>query len=113
MNCPPVDILKLAAAWDSEMRSDEICEAFGLSRGGLYRLAHKHRLGRRPVYLNGNGNCATDDPTPAQIAERAAAIRATWTPNERASRMVGCRRGRVEIKHFLFDREGYAFSAGQ
>lgn len=113
MNCPKVDIESLTEAWNSDMRSDQICEEFGLSRGGLYRLAHKHRLGRRPVYLNGNGNCATVDPTPEQIAERAAEVRATWTANERESRRVGCRRRRVEIKHFWFSRDDYAFSAGQ
>lgn len=113
MHCPDVNMTKLTNLWNSELRSDQICDVLGISRGRLYFLVRRHRLGRRPPRLSGNGLCKTEDPTPDQIRERAAAIRATWTANERKARVVGGYRGRVEIRHFWFDRENHSFSAGQ
>lgn len=112
MHCPPIDLKYLTYLWKSEMKSDQICEELGCTRGALYNLVRKHRLGRRPPQFSAARNTETPDPTPEQIAERAAAIRATWTPEERRSRMAKCYRPkRVEIRNFHFDREAYTFSS--
>jgi hypothetical protein len=112
MHCPPIDLKYLTHLWKSEMRSDQICEELGCTRGHLFNLVRKHRLGRRPPQFNAPREPETPDPTPEQIAERTAAIRATWTPEERRSRMAKCYRPkRVEIKNFHFDREAYTFSS--
>ncbi len=106
---PNVDVAELTRMWESGIKSEEICEILGITRGALYRLARKYSLGRRPVRLTGVGRSNVPDPTEEEILARAAAIRAKWTPNERRARVVG-RCGRVEIRHFWFDREQYSFS---
>jgi hypothetical protein len=111
MHCPPIDLNHLASLWKSEMKSDQICEQLGCTRGHLYNLVRKHRLGLRPPQFTAARNTETPDPTPEEIAERSAAIRATWTPEERRSRLVGYRSNPVEVPHFYFHREQYMFSS--
>ena len=111
MHCPPIDLHHLARLWKSEMKSDKICEVLGCTRGHLYNLARKHRLGIRPPQFNAPRIKDYDDPTESEIAEATAAIRATWTPEERRSRMVGHRHRPVEVPHFYFHREQYVFSS--
>lgn len=112
MHCPPIDIKYLEHLWNSEMKSDQICIALGCTRGHLYNLVRKHALGRRPVQLTAARCTETPDPSEAEIAERTAAIRATWTPAERRARMVGSFRSkRFEVPHYYFDREQYSFSS--
>jgi hypothetical protein len=110
MHCPTIDLNHLARLWRSEMRSDQICVELGCTRGHLYNLARKHRLGRRPPQFNAPRVSETPDPTESEIAEATAAIRATWTEQERRARMVGCRRKPVEVPNFYFHREQYVFS---
>jgi uncharacterized protein YlaI len=40
-----------------------------------------------------------------------AAIRETWTPQERENRLVGFTRQRVEITNYNFDPQQYSFSS--
>ena len=111
MHCPPIDLNHLARLWKSEMKSDKICEELGCTRGHLYNLARKHRLGRRPPQFNAPRIKDYDDPTEDQIwGEMTSAIQATWTPEERRARMVGCRSKPVEVPNFYFHREQYVFS---
>jgi hypothetical protein len=110
MHCQPIDLHHLARLWKSELRSDQICVELGCTRGHLFNLARKHRLGRRPPKFNAPRTPETPDPTESEIAEMTAAIRATWTDQERRSRMVGCHRKHVEVPNFHFHREHYVFS---
>lgn len=105
-----IDMEVLRSLWNSPMRSDKICDELGITRGGLFRLARKHRLGLRPRDVETHCERRADDPTLEEIEERAAAIRARWSPFETRQRMVGARYARVEIKKFVFDRETYTFS---
>lgn len=52
-----------------------------------------------------------DDPTPEEIAERAAAIRAAWTPAQRAERCVGDRKepAQVMVRVLTFDARVQSF----
>lgn len=112
MHCPDIDPVRLARLWNSEMKSDRICLELGITRGHLYHLARKHVLGRRPPQFTAARCTETPDPSEAEIAERAAAIRATWTAAERRARMVGSFRAqRFEVPHYYFDREEYSFSS--
>jgi len=54
------------------------------------------------------GGRQTTDPSADEIAERAAALRATWSPEEEEKRRVG--RRKVSLQRFAMSRE-YAFSA--
>jgi len=112
MRCmPPVDLKYLAHLWTTEMRSDQICEELGCTRGHLFNLVRKHRLGRRPRECNAPRVRETADPSEEDIAQMTAAIRETWTPQERENRLVGFTRQRVEIRNYNFDREQYSFSS--
>lgn len=111
MHCPQVDIKYLAHLWKSEMRSDQICEQLGCTRGHLYNLVRKHRLGRRPTQFHAPRGTETPDPSEEEIARMTAAIRATWTPEERRARVVGYRSRPVEVPNFYFRREQYVFSS--
>lgn len=111
MHCPPINIKYLAHLWKSELRSDQICEQLGCTRGHLYNLVRKHRLGRRPTRFDAPRGTETPDPSEAEIAQMTAAIRATWTPEERRSRVVGYRNRPVEVPNFYFHREQYVFSS--
>jgi hypothetical protein len=111
MHSPPIDIKYLARLWKSEMKSDQICEQLGCTRGHLYHLVRRHRLGQRPPRLSAARNTETPDPTPDEIKERTAAIRMTWSEKERIARLAPCfRTERVTLAHFVFDRENYSFS---
>jgi hypothetical protein len=64
----------------------EICRQLGgISQSHLYSLAKRHKLpGREKFYANHE-----DDPTPEEIAERAAEVRRSWPDGEAERRMVG------------------------
>ena len=111
MHCQPIDLNHLNRLWKSELRSDQICVELGCTRGHLFNLARKHRLGRRPTRFNAPRTTDAPDPTESEIAAATAAIRATWTVQERRSRMVGCHRKPFEVQHFYFHREQYVFSS--
>ena len=111
MHCPPIDPANLARLWKSELRSDQICVELGCTRGHLFNMVRKYRLGMRPLRFQAPRKSTSPDPTPEDIERGTAAIRATWTEQERRSRMVGCSRGRVEVHSFKFHREHYVFSS--
>jgi hypothetical protein len=46
-----------------------------------------HHLPKRPRGVNSHANISPD-PTPQEIVERTAAIRATWSPVERLNRVA-------------------------
>jgi hypothetical protein len=92
MNCPPVSLVQLHKLWQSELRSDEVAAKLGCTRGHLFNLVRKHKLGRRPPRFDAPRKSVHPDPTPQEIEERAAAIRATWTTQERYSRMASAYR---------------------
>jgi hypothetical protein len=89
MHCPPVSLPHLYKLWQSELRSDEVAASLNITRGHLFFLVRKHKLGRRPQRFDAPRKSVHPDPTPQEIEERAAAIRANWTPQERRTRMAG------------------------
>jgi len=108
MNCPPIFLPQLFELWHSGMRTDKIAEELGCTRGHLYNLARKHKLGRRPLAVQPPRMAIHPDPTPEQIEERAAAIRATWTAQERSTRMASAYRvQRVTASVFDDSRDHY------
>jgi len=102
MNCPPIYLPQLFELWQSEIRTDQIAIQLGCSRCHLYNLARKHKLGRRPATLSALRYAPQPDPTPSEIEERAAAIRATWTLQERSTRTASAYRLR-HVTATVFD----------
>jgi hypothetical protein len=108
MNCPPVSLPHLYKLWQSELRSDEIAAELGCTRGHLFFLVRKHKLGRRPQRFEAPRKSIHPDPTPQEIEERAAAIRANWTTQERHTRMASAYRvQRVTASIFDDSRDHY------
>lgn len=90
-----VDSKLLFALWESELKNDEIAERLGMTRSQLFGTARRFLLPPRPKNRAANRTGAKlVDPTPEEILERAAAIRANWTPEIRAQRCVGGRKSR-------------------
>lgn len=109
MNCPPVSLTYLHKLWQSELRSDEVAAELGCTRGHLFNLVRKHKLGRRPPRFDAPRKSVHPDPTPREIGERAAAIRATWTTQERYTRMASAYRvQRVTANVFDDSRDHYS-----
>ena len=81
-----VSVPELFRLWgDKSLRTDEIADRLGVSLGSLWKLKVRHALPVRvgAVRLStANSGRRHDDPTPEQIAERAAECRAKW-PKER------------------------------
>lgn len=97
-----VDVMKLFRLWNTGADTQAICDALGVGRYKLLRLAAKYGLPARPHNEKGVNLPRIDDPTPEQILERCLAVQATWTESEREKRAVGCRRGRVELNKFCY-----------
>lgn len=64
----------------------EIAEELGVRSSRVYYWARKWKVGLSKSPCEQDFG---DDPTPEQIAERAEAIRQTWSREEHARRMIG------------------------
>lgn len=76
--------------WAAGEPLDRVCHGAGITRDVLIsrrrdQLAH---LSKRPRGVNSQAT-REPDPDPATIAERAAAIRRTWSPTEELNRRSG------------------------
>lgn len=97
-----VDVMQLFRLWNAGLETQEICDALGVGRYKLLRLANKYGLPRRPANEKGVNMPRVDDPTPQEIHERCMAVQANWTDAEREKRLVGFSRGRVELSRFAY-----------
>ena len=77
---------------------------FGVGESFLYKF--KDKLGLPP--RDRTYHYDEDDPTEAEIAERAAAIRASWPDGEEEKRFVGRRREEWSLPSFRFSRRDAA-----
>ena len=77
-NMTRLDADRLAALWnDPDLSNEDVREAFGCSFTKVRSAAAKLGL---PMNRKGTNNGRRrDDPTPEEIAQRAAEIRAGWT----------------------------------
>ena len=81
MDLPQVDALRLHKLWHrKDLRVEDIATQIGVSVSSLRRLAVRYRLGPRPSAPYERMR-AKADPTPAEIAERAAECRARRSKN--------------------------------
>ena len=86
---PPKE--EFVAAWyDENMTRIDIAQKFGLTKGTTRRIAIEFGLPleRQSNYIDTR---RTDDPTPEEIAERAAEVRRSWSSlkTEKRSRPLG------------------------
>lgn len=86
------DIRRLAAAGKNAC---EIAEEIGILSCRVYYHAKKHGIEviSKRQQVEESMEPTEDDPTPVEIAERAAAIRSTWTVSEERRRNSYTRHG--------------------
>lgn len=85
---------EFAKAWmDPDITQRQVAKIFGVSRTTCGVIAAEYGLPYRSRFSNciGISNKNAADPTPEQIAERAAEIRKNWSSAERQRRMLGGR----------------------
>lgn len=72
-----IDKVKLARLWrDTTLTTEEIGFEMGMTSGATYKAAGRIGLGPRPRPPGGYRTRGVPDPTPEEIAQRAAEIRA-------------------------------------
>lgn len=85
MQANKIDAATLFKLWhDKTLRTVEIAQQLGCSERRLADEARRYGLRRRPPYHKPRADeleRQAGDPSPEEIALRAAAIRATWGPD--------------------------------
>jgi hypothetical protein len=104
-----IDVPALFRLWASGMPEREICQRLGVRPGSFYVIKDRMKLPPRPKAAGAEEFTEVEPPTPEEIAERAAAIRAKWPPEEEERRRVGGRHS-VRLRQYEFDRRSMAFS---
>lgn len=98
------DRKKVRELWTTERSNADIAAELGLSLLQLYAAGRKLKLRDRSVYVNRVYEKSAD-PTPEEIAERCAEIRAEWPDGEEDRRFVGSVVApKWTIPAFTFDR---------
>lgn len=97
------DVAEMFRLWASELKNDEIAERLGITRGQMWSLSRRLKLPQRPDHLRAwceNTGRTKDDPSPEEIVQRAAEVRAGWDDATRLQRTVGRVNRRYEIPAF-------------
>lgn len=104
-----VDVPKLFRLWGTGVRQFEICQELGIRPGTFWQVRQRYAL---PPRENAKPARSRHEPppTPEEIAERAAAVRAGWSAEETERRRVGSAVAPVRLRHYVFDRRAMAFS---
>lgn len=102
-----LDAKKVFELWHSDLRNDEVAVALGVSRNYLAKVRSRYGLPKRP---DERGVHEEDNPTPEQIAERAAEIRSRWSESEHRLRQVGATRARWQPPRYVYDGRNSVFS---
>lgn len=96
------DIPRLYRLWNTRLSNYEIAIAMGFSVTTLKTIARRHHLPSRRVVERSRSK--SPDPTPEEIAERAAAVRSLWSAAARIERRFGGRRGSTKAFH-MYDSD--------
>lgn len=96
----PVNVADLFRLWSSGESVSDIALALGISQSMLYRLKWQYGL---PSRQRGGVAFTIVDPSPEEIAERAAVERSRWSEDERHRRIVGNRHVRWTAPAFRYD----------
>jgi hypothetical protein len=90
-----VDVPLLFRLWSQPLEIRQIAERLGVRESFVGKLARRYKLPKRATHKAVDNHMRADDPTPEEIAERAA-----WC---RARRQEVVERERVEIKAYHYD----------
>lgn len=82
-----MDVPRLFKLWhDYSIANEELMKLLDVKPGAFYRLRVRYGLPSRPMQCWRGTHDESDDPTPEEIAERAAECRQKWSPPERERR---------------------------
>lgn len=101
MRNTPVDSLRLWKLWQTNVPYEDICNELKISKSQLFRMARQRGLKHRPRPPRSGRPII--DPTPLEIRQRSAAIRANWSPEEENSRRVGWKNRSVTAMKYAYD----------
>ena len=99
-----IDVPLLFELWNRNVESRVIAERLGVRETYVSKLAARFKLPRRLPQKAENNGRAVNDPTPEEIEQRAAEMR--------ARRPVAQDDGTVEIRCYAFDARHAVYSEG-
>ena len=95
------DEAQVRRLWAEEVRQHDICIQCDIRPGSFWHVRRSLDLPERPCDRTLDFSHRLP-PTEAEIAERAAAIRAGWSPEEQARREAGIR-PRAEVRSYQYN----------
>lgn len=107
MKSNKIDVPRLFALAAAGHSRREIAEMLGIRSGSLHALLQRYGVQPKRVVRSG---VPTVDPTPDQIAERAAAVRAGWSDAERHRRAGGSGVVPAMCREYLWNSQTGVFS---
>lgn len=99
-----INVPELFRLWNSDMTNTELCEHFQITGGSLWSLRKKYGLPQRPRVTHRDTLRRPEDPTPEEIVERAAEMRARRSAEEK-KRMEKAGRTRWEMPLYSVGRD--------
>lgn len=102
---------KLKQLWRTQKTRSEIAFELCITLKTLKTLETKYNLPPKPAGRRAGRKSFEKevDPTPEEIAARAAEVRERWTDRD-AARSIGYRYKNVEIRLYSFDQTSVSFS---
>lgn len=94
-----IDVPRLFEMWAKGVHQSEICEELDIRPGSFWTIKKRHALPPRPVDRTIDFS-HVEPPTEEEIAERAAAVRAAWSEEEREKRIVGNEAYRPRLRSY-------------
>lgn len=102
-----VDVPMLFKLWGDNVPQPDICDRLGIPPGSFWGLRKRYALPKRECDRRIDFT-ETEPPTPEEIAERAAIVRAGWTEAERERRIVGRPATPVRLRTYAFSPREFA-----
>lgn len=101
-----LDIAAVRDLWLGDLQTTDIAEQLKITVAALQSFATKNRFPKRPPKTH-RSNASVVDPTPEEIAQRAAEVRAKRTEQEN-ERLYRYRR--VEVRQYSYSSRTGIFS---
>jgi hypothetical protein len=103
----PINVPLLFSLWNTDIENRALAEKLGIANSRLWEIKKRYGLPSRKR----RHQTETDDPTPEEIAERSAQIRAKWTDSEESLRRAGTGESWRPPSYSTFDRHTMSFRA--
>lgn len=105
-----VNVPELFRLWSTTISNEELARAIGIARSTLDIIRMRYGLPKRRLERRRPSELAEFNPTPEEIAERAAQIRAEWPEGEAERRMSGAMPKRWKLPSYAFQPREHSFA---